>query len=103
MDKATLGVSEVERISALARIVLPSDKLAQYSHQLDEILGYVGTVNDLVKSINESKSAPSLLDNIWREDEIHSAESSVDEMLANVPELEGTSIKVPAVLGDDNG
>lgn len=103
MNKATLGVKEVERISSLARIVLPSDKLAQYSHQLDEILGYVGTVNDLAKGNDEPKNTSSKLENIWREDKVQSTEPSVDEMLANVPELEGTSIKVPAVLGDNNG
>ncbi len=101
-----MGVGEVERITTLAKIELPIEKRTKYSRQLDEILGYVSTVNKLIsdKAKPHSSSMPSrAISNVCREDRISGTDCTVEDLLANVPELEGTNIKVPAVLGDDNG
>ena len=105
MAKSSISSHEVARVASLAKLALEGDDLDRYAHQLDEILGYVGKVNGLVQDTHKganSKLAISELKNVWRADEVRSSQVSIEDLLANVPELDGKHIKVPAILGGED-
>jgi len=105
MAKSSISTQEVAQVASLAKLALEQNDLEKYAHQIDEILGYVGKVNNLVKDEHKvllSSPANRDLRNVWREDEVHPSQVSSEDMLANAPELEGTHIKVPVILGGED-
>ena len=105
MAKSSISTHEAARVASLAKLALEKDDLEKYARQLDEILGYVGKVNGLVQDTQKganSKLATRELKNIWRADAVCPPPVSIEDLLADVPELEGTHIKVPAILGGDD-
>jgi len=95
-----ISKDEVEHIAKLARLHLTSEEVGKYTEQLGEVLDYVSQLPDeRAKSYEVGiRSGNGTL----RNDEIRSSEASAEELLANAPQMEGASIKVPAVLGGDD-
>jgi aspartyl-tRNA(Asn)/glutamyl-tRNA(Gln) amidotransferase subunit C len=60
---------DVARIAALARIDVAPDEIAMFSRQLDDILTYVETLQQVETTGIEPTSHPLPLDPLWREDE----------------------------------
>jgi aspartyl-tRNA(Asn)/glutamyl-tRNA(Gln) amidotransferase subunit C len=86
---------EVLHVARLARLALSEEELARFSDQLSAILEAVGKVAELDLSDVEPTAHPLDLVNVWAEDEPHAC-LSVDEALANAPDREGDSFRVPA-------
>jgi aspartyl-tRNA(Asn)/glutamyl-tRNA(Gln) amidotransferase subunit C len=86
---------EVLHVARLARLELSEDELERFSEQLSAILDAVGKVAELDLDGVEPTAHPLDVVNIWAEDEPH-APLSVDEALANAPDREGDSFRVPA-------
>jgi aspartyl-tRNA(Asn)/glutamyl-tRNA(Gln) amidotransferase subunit C len=86
---------EVLHVARLARLALSEQELERFSEQLSAILDAVGKVAELDLSDVEPTAHPLDLVNVWAEDEA-AACLSVDEALANAPDREGDSFRVPA-------
>jgi aspartyl-tRNA(Asn)/glutamyl-tRNA(Gln) amidotransferase subunit C len=86
---------EVLHVARLARLALSEEELERFSDQLSAILEAVGKVAELDLSDVEPTSHPLDLVNVWAEDEPRPC-LSVDEALANAPERDGDSFRVPA-------
>jgi aspartyl-tRNA(Asn)/glutamyl-tRNA(Gln) amidotransferase subunit C len=86
---------EVLHVARLARLELSEDELERFSEQLSAILDAVGKVAELDLDGVEPTAHPLDVVNVWAEDEPH-APLSVDEALANAPDREGDSFRVPA-------
>ena len=86
---------EVLHVARLARLALSEEELARFSDQLSAILEAVGKVAELDLSDVEPTAHPLDLVNVWAEDEPKPC-LSVDEALANAPDREGDSFRVPA-------
>ena len=86
---------EVLHVARLARLELSEDELERFSEQLSAILDAVGKVAELDLSDVEPTAHPLDLVNVWAEDEPRPC-LSVDEALANAPDREGDSFRVPA-------
>jgi len=86
---------EVLHVARLARLALSEEELERFSDQLSAILEAVGKVAELDLSGVEPTSHPLDLVNVWAEDEPKPC-LSVDEALANAPDREGDSFRVPA-------
>ena len=86
---------EVLHVARLARLALSEEELERFSEQLSAILEAVGKVAELDLSDVEPTAHPLDLVNVWAEDEPHAC-LSVDEALANAPDREGDSFRVPA-------
>jgi aspartyl-tRNA(Asn)/glutamyl-tRNA(Gln) amidotransferase subunit C len=86
---------EVLHVARLARLALSEEELERFSEQLSAILEAVGKVAELDLSSVEPTAHPLDLVNVWAEDEPKPC-LSVDEALANAPDREGDSFRVPA-------
>ena len=86
---------EVLHVARLARLALSDDELERFSDQLNAILEAVGKVAELDLSGVEPTAHPLDLVNVWAEDDPAPC-LTVDEALANAPDREGDSFRVPA-------
>jgi len=86
---------EVLHVARLARLELTDAELDRFAEQLSAILDAVGKVAELELDGVEPTSHPLDLVNVWAEDE-PGACLDVDEALANAPDREGDSFRVPA-------
>jgi aspartyl-tRNA(Asn)/glutamyl-tRNA(Gln) amidotransferase subunit C len=86
---------EVLHVARLARLALSEEELERFSEQLSAILDAVGKVAELDLSGVEPTAHPLDLVNVWAEDEPRPC-LSVDEALANAPDRDGDSFRVPA-------
>ena len=86
---------QVVHVAHLARLALSEEELERFSEQLSAILEAVGKVAELDLSSVEPTAHPLDLVNVWAEDEPKPC-LSIDEALANAPDREGDSFRVPA-------
>jgi aspartyl-tRNA(Asn)/glutamyl-tRNA(Gln) amidotransferase subunit C len=86
---------EVLHVARLARLELGEDELARFAEQLNAILEAVGKVGELDLEGVEPTAHPLDLVNVWAEDEARPC-LSVEDALANAPDREGDSFRVPA-------
>ena len=81
-------------VAALARLELREDELERLGAQLTDIIAAVGKVSELDLADVPPTSHPLDVVNVWGADEPHES-LSVADALANAPEREGSSFKVP--------
>jgi aspartyl-tRNA(Asn)/glutamyl-tRNA(Gln) amidotransferase subunit C len=86
---------EVLHVARLARLALSEEELERFSEQLSAILDAVGKVAELDLTAVEPTAHPLDLVNVWAEDKPKPC-LSVDEALANAPDRDGDSFRVPA-------
>ena len=86
---------EVVHVARLARLALTEEELDRFAGQLDAILEAVGKVAELDLSGVEPTLHPLALTNAWAEDEPRPC-LTVEEALANAPDREAGSFRVPA-------
>ena len=86
---------EVLHVAGLARLDLSEDEIDRFREQLNAILEAVGKVAELDLTDVEPTAHPLDLVNAWAEDEPRPS-LAVDEALANAPDREGDSFRVPA-------
>jgi aspartyl-tRNA(Asn)/glutamyl-tRNA(Gln) amidotransferase subunit C len=86
---------EVLHVAKLARLELAEDELERFAEQLNAILEAVGKVGELDLEDVEPTAHPLDLVNVWAEDEPRPC-LSADEALANAPDRDGDSFRVPA-------
>jgi aspartyl-tRNA(Asn)/glutamyl-tRNA(Gln) amidotransferase subunit C len=86
---------EVLHVARLARLELSEAEVERFAEQLSAILEAVGKVSELDLEGVEPTAHPLELANVWAEDEPRPC-LTVDEALANAPDREGGSFRVPA-------
>ena len=86
---------EVLHVARLARLELSEEEVERFAEQLSAILEAVGKVSELDLEGVEPTAHPLDLVNVWAEDDPRPS-LSVDEALANAPDREGDSFRVPA-------
>ncbi len=96
MSKIT--IKEVEALARLARIGLTEEEKKSLALQMSEILDYAAELDKVDVAGIEPTSQVTGLTNIYREDRVVRSEVPRSELLENAPEVEGSSIRVKAVL-----
>ena len=92
-----ISLAEVEHVARLARLELIDAEKERMRGQLDAIIGYIETLQR-VDTTDVPPTAHVLpLVNVMREDEMRPS-YPVEAMLANAPDLEGESFRVPRIL-----
>ncbi len=86
---------EVLHVARLARLELSEEEVERFAGQLSAILEAVGKVGELDLDGVEPTAHPLELANVWAEDEPRPP-LDVEEALANAPDREGGSFRVPA-------
>ena len=95
LRRMAISRDEVVHVAQLARLELSEDELERFAEQLNAILEAVGKVSELDLEGVEPTAHPLDLVNVWAEDEPRPS-LTVDEALANAPDREGDSFRVPA-------
>ena len=89
--------TEVQRVAVLARLRLTDDEEAEFTEQLDHILGYMDKLNQIDSANVEPFSHASVATNAFREDKVTN-QPNADALLANAPDRDATFFKVPKIL-----
>ena len=89
----------VDHVARLARLDLTGEEAERMQAQLGDILGYIGLLDELDLADVQPTSHVIEMVNVMRDDEVKPS-LPVEKGLANAPEKEGTSFKVPRIIED---
>ncbi|NIA08604.1 MAG: Asp-tRNA(Asn)/Glu-tRNA(Gln) amidotransferase subunit GatC [Nitrospiraceae bacterium] len=92
-----ITASEIEHVANLARLSLDSDEIQDLSRQLNDILGYIGKLQELDTGKVRPTTHALELTNVFREDRSRPS-LPVDEALSNAPEHENGVFVVPKII-----
>jgi aspartyl-tRNA(Asn)/glutamyl-tRNA(Gln) amidotransferase subunit C len=98
---ARINRAEVERVASLARLSLSDQEAEQLAVELDSLLGYVETLQELDTSGIAPTSHPIPLPTPIRDDrkvEVMDPEQAI----ANAPEYSETAFVVPKVIDSES-
>lgn len=93
---------EVERIASLARLSLSEEELTRMTRDLEAILDYVESLQELDTTDIEPTAHAIPIPTPLREDRV-GAGLLPELAIANAPECEGTAFRVPRVIEEDEG
>lgn len=88
---------EALRIAALARLEISPEQAAVLAAQMDDILGYMDTLNSLDTSAVEPMYTPVDHVSVLRPDAVRQDFTRAD-ILRNAPETNGESFVVPRIV-----
>ena len=94
----SVTINDVEHIAKLARLEFTQEEKEKLTHQMNQILAYMETLNEIDTSDIEPLSHVIELNNVFREDVVRSSYSR-GEMLKNASHHSEEFFKVPKVLG----
>lgn len=89
---------DIEYVAALARLELSEEQLPKLREDLERILGYIATLNEVDVTSVEPTAHAAVLTNVWREDAA-APSFNREQMLKNAPaRTDGNLIRLPQVL-----
>jgi len=92
-------LKDVEHVAKLAKLEFTPAEMEKFTHQLNEILAYVGKLNEIDTTNVPPLSQVVELSNVFRDD-ISRASYPPEEILKNAPDRNEKFFKVPKVIGD---
>lgn len=87
----------IKYLESLARITLTEDEEKKVGKELQDILTYIDTLNELDTTGVEAMSHSFPITNVLRKDEVKPSMSS-DEIVANAPESQDGAFVVPKTV-----
>ena len=97
---SSLSRDEVAHVAMLARIQLSDAELDKLAGQLEQIVGFVGQVNDVAANDIPPMSHPLPLTNVTRPDEVRPSLTQ-QEALSGAPASDLGRFEVPRILDED--
>lgn len=95
--KEKITRDEVSRVAGLARLELTEREEVRMTEQMNQILSYMETLNELNTEGIPPATHAIELQNVFREDEVQPSLER-EGTLANAPETDGVSFVVPKVI-----
>lgn len=92
-----INEEQVQHVTKLARLDLAPEDVAAMTGQLDRILSYVETLNELETTNVEPTTHALAITNAFRDDEVHPSLDR-EKSLANGPLQNGEAFVVPKVI-----
>jgi len=92
-----ISLDHVRHIAKLARLTLTHEEALSYQQDLNAILQYVETLQEVNTQSVKPMSHVLPMTNVWREDEPGECDTS-ESLLDNAPMREGNYFKVPKIL-----
>lgn len=89
---------DVKKIARLSRLEIQESELEKFTGQMNQILGFIDSLNKLDTTHIEPTSHAAVLATVFREDECIPSEVS-ELALEAAPEAEDHFFKVPKVIG----
>ena len=93
----SVTIKDVEKISTLAKLKFNAEELEKLKGDMNQILGYIDTLNELDLSNVEPLENINEIENVLRQDEPTEC-ITTEEALKNSPARTGKYFKVPKVL-----
>ena len=97
---SNLSRDDVAHVAMLARIQLEDHELDRLAGQLDQIVDWVGQVNEVAAADVPPMSHPLPLVNVTRPDEVRPS-LTAEQALANAPDAEDVRFGVPRILDEE--
>jgi len=94
---AKITKAEVEHVAHLARLRIPEEQIGMFTGQMNQILSYMGKLEELDTSDVEPTSHSVALPTAWREDKVQPS-LDPEKALTSVPDREDQFIVVPKVI-----
>ncbi|MBN2302156.1 MAG: Asp-tRNA(Asn)/Glu-tRNA(Gln) amidotransferase subunit GatC [Lentisphaerae bacterium] len=88
---------DVKYVARLARLNLGEDEALRLQAQMDQIIRYIGKINELDLSGIEPASHASSVINVFRKDDVK-ASIDRDRILANAPKVAKDMFLVPKIV-----
>lgn len=95
-----LSPDTVAHVAMLARIELSHEELDRFAGQLDQIVEWVGQVNEVAAEDVPPMSHPLALVNVTRVDEVRPSLSAA-QALSGAPEVDEQRFSVPRILDQE--
>ncbi|MBQ3293909.1 Asp-tRNA(Asn)/Glu-tRNA(Gln) amidotransferase subunit GatC [Candidatus Saccharibacteria bacterium] len=89
---------EIEHLTSLSNFSLGSEEKTKLKSDLENILRYIGKLDELDVDGVEPTYQVFEMKNVWRPDEIREQDATREELLNLSKEAEDHQIKVPKVL-----
>ncbi|HHW28858.1 MAG TPA: Asp-tRNA(Asn)/Glu-tRNA(Gln) amidotransferase subunit GatC [Syntrophomonadaceae bacterium] len=93
-----LSRKDMEELAVLAQIAFDEEELTDLQGQLNNLLQYVETINEIDTENVEPTFYLLPLQNVWRQDEDGHQPLAPEEVFQNAPEHERGFFKVPRIL-----
>ena len=97
MAEPRISPEDVRHVARLARLALSDDELARMRVEISAILDFMDKLRSLDTKGVEPTSHAVPLRNVMREDE-PAPSLPRDEMLANAPDRDGDTFRVPRII-----
>jgi len=92
---------EIAHLARLARIAINDEEAAQLQPSINDIVGYVGAINELTAEHGITKKVGAV-HNVLREDvQTNEAEAHTEDLLNEAPVRDGRFLKVKKILNTD--
>jgi len=89
--------SDVEYVARLARLALTEEEKELYTTELNAVLGFMETLNQLDTTDVPPTTHVLDLQNVFRDDVV-GVSMPTEEVVANAPEAEDGQFKVPKIM-----
>lgn len=92
--------ADIEHLGTLARIAVTPSEVEALSHDVDAVLAYVSTINEL--QLDTTTPSGTAVENIMRPDKVTNEPGSyTDTLLAAAPHSKDGYVVVPKILNPD--
>jgi aspartyl-tRNA(Asn)/glutamyl-tRNA(Gln) amidotransferase subunit C len=92
-----IGVKDVEYVARLARLTLSDEEKDEFAVQLNDILTYMGKLNEVDTKEVKTTSHVIPVKNVFRADDVRKSLRR-EPSLGNAPEAERGFYKVPRII-----
>lgn len=96
----SVSKDEVKKIAELARLEFNDSEIENYTKELNQILNYVGKLNELNTENVEPLSHPIENNNVFRSDKVKRS-TEREKALKNAPDASSEYFKVPKVISQN--
>ncbi len=90
---------DVQKVARLARLELTAEEQERITPELDEILGYVDSLNAVDTTAVEPTTTVIPMISVMRDDAVRPSLDR-EKVLANAPDPEGAFFRVPRIIED---
>jgi aspartyl-tRNA(Asn)/glutamyl-tRNA(Gln) amidotransferase subunit C len=93
-----MELKDIDKLAILGRLDIPQEEKETFLRDLTAIIGYVDQIQSVSIDMNTEVHIPAHR-NIFREDcDPHDTGSYTDALVKNMPDHDGTYLKVPRIL-----
>lgn len=96
MSKIT--TDDVRQLAQLSSLQMSDGEIESIAADIENILNYIGQLNELDTTGVEPTYQVTGLENVWRGDEVDSGDVPREQLLALTAEQSDNQVKVPKVL-----